>query len=278
MARHHRPAQRQRAGCRYARFRRPTAAPARRAEPSRGPQRNSAGPAARRRGAPRSGGLAERQHVDQSRPECCHAALRPAAVRARATAPGRFAARHASSRPASASPRHQRARQHDGVAAIVAALLGERRGIERLVQRQRSAGQQPRQQVSASPRTSWWCIRRGSSRHPPVRPSSTTARPPAISSMWLRATAISHRRSRRRSRPRHGRPDCRRVDRGSGSSRGAAAIRSSSGITPSGRFVAEAADIADRENLGRDVHRRDSQWSAAPIARAGDDRLVRRRG
>ena len=84
---------------------------------------------------------------------------------------------------------------------------------------------------------------------------AATASPPAISSAWLRATGT--RPSGVTSQVTTatwaaGLPS--RSIGGGGIDRCRAVSRSSNGITPSGRLGAEAADVADREELGRDLH------------------------
>jgi hypothetical protein len=83
---------------------------------------------------------------------------------------------------------NQRSRKDDGVCVDLAALLGEGRLIEGMVQRQRPADQQPRHQRHRKARER----RHGQSRQDNrvlAQPAfQGQRRPPAISSAWLRAT------------------------------------------------------------------------------------------
>ena len=88
-------------------------------------------------------GLAEHQHVGQRRSSD---AARPGCVMSRSGArqtASTFFSRGVSQQAGLRELRHQRARHDDRVAAIVAALRGERVGIEAVMQRQRAAAEQP---------------------------------------------------------------------------------------------------------------------------------------
>ena len=153
-------------------------------------------------------------------------------------------------------PRHQRARHDHGVAAVVAALRRECRRIERLMQRQRPAGQQPghQREREAGKRADGAAAEDGGVLLA-CRPSSRPASPPAISSVWLRATGTrpSGVTSKVTSATWSAGLPSRSIGAGGSiASRGRAGRRTGSRRPASS--VAEAADVADREHLRRHLH------------------------
>ena len=88
--------------------------------------------------------------------------------------------------------------------------------------------------------------------------------------MVARHRQRARRASRRTSPARHGPPDCPRARSPAAARALASSSKSSNAITPSGRSAAEAADMADRKDVGRDLHRHRAGVEVAD-ARRGDD-------
>ncbi len=151
-------------------------------------------------------------------------------------------------------PRRERRRQRDGVAAVEPALQVERLGVEG-----RGAATGCRRRATTASATATGRRTTPSSSRPaagcPVRgpPSSSAVTPPAMNSVWLRATAMgpsgvtSHDHRDMGGRIAGARHLGRHV-LGAGRQQ---VVERHHAI---GELVAEAADIADREHVGRDQH------------------------
>ncbi len=247
-ARSRRPRSRPGAAARRRRSRRTESPPAGRSAPRR--RRDEAG-------------LAEHLHVDHRELGLAPERAPAAAARARARRPStRLRPSRARqmpgfgelARPADRARRRCR-RPHGRCAAP-----RKHRRIERLMQRQRAA-----RPAAMAPtrrrgrRTTTASASRGSPRRCPIRPSSRTASPPATSSAWLRATGTepsgdTSQVMTARCAPGPGRFARSRSSAGSGSSVSAVVEIVERDHTV-GRLAPEAADIADRKDLGGDLHR-----------------------
>ena len=237
VTRHHRAAQRQACRLRSRRVRRPP--PRRRSRAAPRPDR--AGSAAAVRPTPRRAGdkarLAEnRQHRRGRHPVRGHSALAAEPFR---RMPGGEHRRRPFAREQSGlgkAKRHRR-RQDQRCGALVAALAREHLRIERMMQRQRAAGQEPGHQRQADAGKRGWRKRRqyaGVLFEPAFKKAP---KPPARNSRWRRATGSGP------SSPTSNVVTARcaaalaaRSSGGTGSSF-AAVNRSSSATTPSGRLA-----------------------------------------
>ena len=145
-------------------------------------RRHSVGPAAGRQ----QSGFAEARDVHQRR----IALPRRGGGKLLGRAPQREDRFDLAAQQAGVGQRRQRgARQHDGATVMRVALFGEYGRVEAVMQRQRAAGEQPRHQREGDAGERAERDRRQDSRVlARGRLRRNTASPPAISSLWLRAT------------------------------------------------------------------------------------------